>query len=80
MKAKNLKAATMVASMAVLVAAVTNALAQGASCDANIKLTLARDLKIDWSSRFFGNHGTARRVYRIPHCEHRLQLLEQREL
>ena len=62
MKAKDLKAATMVASLAVLVATVTHSLAQGASRDANIKLTLARDgpnLKIGWPSQSGGNGGTA---------------------
>ena len=62
MKAKDLKAAAMVAGLAVIVVTVTHSLAQGASCDANIKLTLARDgpnLKIGWPSQSVGNGGTA---------------------
>ena len=52
----------MVASLAVLAATVIHSLAQGASHDANIKLTLHRDgpnLQIHWPSQTVGNGGTA---------------------
>jgi len=50
------------ASLAVLAATVTHSLAQSASYDPNIKLTLFRDgpeLKIHWPSQSAGNGGTA---------------------
>jgi hypothetical protein len=52
----------MVASLAVLAPTATHSLAQGASHDANIKLTLSRDgpnLQIHWPSQSVGNGGTA---------------------
>jgi hypothetical protein len=52
----------MVASLAVLAATVIHSLAQGASHDANIKLTLHLDgpnLAIHWPSQSVGNGGTA---------------------
>ena len=52
----------MVASLAVLAATVIHLLAQGASHDANVKLTLHLDgpnLAIHWPSQSVGNGGTA---------------------
>jgi hypothetical protein len=52
----------MLASLALLAATVNHSLAQGASHDANIKLTLSRDgpnLKIHWPSQSVGSGGTA---------------------
>ena len=52
----------MVASLGVLAATVIHLLAQGASHDANIKLTLHLDgpnLAIHWPSQSVGNGGTA---------------------